>query len=43
MLAEWLAEDDKYISLSVRPKEAAKTSKPRTYESRRDDAEGMGF
>ena len=25
------------------PKEAAKTSKPRTYESRRDDAEGMGF
>jgi uncharacterized protein (DUF736 family) len=32
---------DKYISLSVRPKEAAK--KARTYDNRRDDTGGMGF
>ena len=31
---------DKYISLSVRPKE---TGKAQTYASRRDDTEGMGF
>jgi hypothetical protein len=34
---------DKYISLSVRPKEAAKTGKARTYDNRRDDTDGMGF
>ena len=34
---------DKYISLSVRPKETAKTGKARTYEGRRADDRRHGL